>query len=97
MAPILSFTAEEIWQNMPGKREARCSSKPRYTLPEDPAVQDELTSEALLGQGAGSASGRGRELEQAARGRRSARRLKAEVDLYFDAESAYETLTKPRS
>ena len=74
MAPILSFTAEEIWRNMPGSRGASVLLEPG-TLPEDPA-QDELTSEAYWDKVLAVREQVARELKRRAWPARSARHLR---------------------
>jgi len=85
MAPILSFTAEEIWRNMPGKRSESVLLETWYTLPGDPE-QDELTSEAYWDKVLTVRVEVARELEKARVAGVLGASLEAEVDLYVDSE-----------
>jgi isoleucyl-tRNA synthetase len=85
LAPILSFTAEEIWRNMPGERGASVLLETWYALPQDSAP-DELTSEAYWDKVLVLREQVARELEKARVAGALGASLEAEVDLYVDAE-----------
>jgi len=85
LAPILSFTAEEIWRNMPGHRSASVLLETWYTLPQDSAPE-ELTSEEYWGKVLAVREQVARELEKARVTGVLGASLEAEVDLYVDTE-----------
>ena len=83
MAPILSFTADEIWRYMPGTRGASVFLESWYPLPDD--VEDELTSESYWNNVLTVRTEVARELEKARTAGALGASLEAEVDLYADA------------
>ena len=85
IAPILSFTAEEIWRHMPGSRGDSVFLETWYVLPEDGA-QDELVSEAYWDKVLAVREQVARELEKARVAGALGASLEAEVDLYVDAD-----------
>jgi isoleucyl-tRNA synthetase len=89
MAPILSFTAEEIWRYMPGTRGESVFLGVWHVLPDDTA-QDELASEAYWTQVLAVREQVARELEKARVAGVIGASLEAEVDLY--ADTALQTL-----
>ncbi|MHB8425874.1 MAG: isoleucine--tRNA ligase, partial [Gammaproteobacteria bacterium] len=90
LAPILSFTAEEAWQFLPGKREATVFLAEWHTLP---TVADERRAEwATLSQVRDTVR---KELERLRIEGNIGSSLDAEVDLYCDAplsETIHETV-----
>ncbi len=84
MAPILSFTAEEIWRHMPGRRGDSVFLETWYRLPED--VADELTGEVFWGQVLTVREQVARELERLRVADTIGASLDAEVDLYCEPE-----------
>jgi len=84
MAPILSFTAEEIWRYMPGKHGASVLLEQWYVLPED--VADDLTGEAFWERVLAVRDEVARELEKARVAGTIGAGLEAEVELHVDAE-----------
>jgi isoleucyl-tRNA synthetase len=80
LAPILSFTAEEIWEHMPGERAESVFFAQWYELPETPA--DELDWDAVLKVREHVA----RELERLREAGAIGAGLDAEVDLYCNDE-----------
>ena len=87
IAPILSFTAEEIWQNIPGDRADSVFltdfSDTLATLPESEEFTDEFWRQILAVKTAVN-----RELEVKRAEKAVGSGLSAEVDLYCDAELA---------
>jgi isoleucyl-tRNA synthetase len=90
LAPILSFTAEEIWQHLPGEREDSVFLSTWYELP--PALFSE--SEALNAMGTGFWShvisvreAVSKELEKLRVAGAIGSSLDAEVDLYVDDDT----------
>jgi isoleucyl-tRNA synthetase len=83
MAPILSFTAEEIWRHMPGSRGASVLLETWYAIPADDA--DELTSEGYWDKVLAVRAEVAREIERARVAGTIGASLEAEVDLYADA------------
>ncbi len=75
LAPILSFTAEEIWSHLPGDREASVFHATWHPLPEVPA--DEIDWDALLALRAEVA----RELERLREAGEIGSPLEAEVEV----------------
>ncbi len=79
LAPVLSFTAEEIWQHLPGQRAKSVFHALWYELPEAPAtLRDWELLLALRGDVA-------RELERLRDAGAIGAPLEAEVDLWCDA------------
>jgi isoleucyl-tRNA synthetase len=82
LAPILSFTAEEIWQHLPGQRAASVFLTTWYALPDEPAASaaafDWPTLIALRADVA-------RELERLRAAGDIGAPLEAEVDVYCTA------------
>jgi isoleucyl-tRNA synthetase len=90
LAPILSFTAEEIWRHLPGERDDSVFLSTWYELP--PAFWSE--SEALNAMGSSYWSrviavreAVSKELEKLRVGGAIGSSLDAEVDLYVDADT----------
>ncbi len=83
LAPILSFTAEEIWAHMPGPRGASVLLETWYALPEDAA--DDPTGAEFWEQALAVRSAVARELERARVAGVIGSSLDAEVDLYASA------------
>ncbi len=85
LAPILSFTAEEIWQHMPGERGESVFFETWYEqlqgLSEQQALGREYWSKMLEARGAIS-----KQLEQARKDGTIGSSLAAELDLYCDDE-----------
>ena len=83
MAPVLTFTGEEIWQQMAGERERSVFFTQWYdaleTLPEDFALNDDFWQQVLQVREAVS-----RELEALRNEKIIGSSLDAEVDLYCD-------------
>jgi isoleucyl-tRNA synthetase len=84
MAPILSFTAEEVWRYMPGARGASVFLETWYGLPDDTA--EDLTSEAYWDKLLAVRTEVAREIEKARVAGAIGAGLEAEVDLYVDRE-----------
>ncbi len=82
MAPILSFTAEEIWRHMPGPRGDSVFLETWYRIPED--VADELSGEAYWEQVLAVREQVARELERLRVAGVIGSSLDAEVDLYCE-------------
>jgi len=83
MAPILSFTAEEIWRYMPGQRATSVFLESWYTAPADAGdamTADDYWNQVLLIRGEVA-----HELEKARTAGVLGASLEAEVDLYADA------------
>jgi len=85
MAPILSFTAEEIWRHIPGRRSESIFLESWYAFPEDSA-QEELLSEAYWDKLLAVREQIARELEKARTAGVIGSSLEAEVDLYVDTD-----------
>ena len=83
MAPILSFTAEEIWRYIPGPRGESVFLESWHALPEDIA-QDEM-DDAYWDKLLAVREQVARELEKARAAGAIGSSLEAEVDLYVDA------------
>jgi isoleucyl-tRNA synthetase len=83
MAPILSFTAEEIWRYMPGNRGASALLEIWYDIPADTAA--ELAGDDYWDQVLAVRTEVARELEKARVAGAIGASLEAEVDLYVDA------------
>ncbi len=87
LAPMLSFTAEEIWQHMPGEREESVFLTTWHTLPEAGPVATDMDlaywSQVLAVREAVS-----KELERLRIAGGIGSSLDAEVDLYCDGELA---------
>jgi isoleucyl-tRNA synthetase len=83
LSPVLSFTAEEIWRHMPGKRGESVFLETWYTLPAPPAgaVDSDFWSDVIAVRQAVS-----RELEKLRVAGGIGSGLDAEVDLYCDSE-----------
>jgi isoleucyl-tRNA synthetase len=84
MAPVLSFTAEEIWQHLPGARGESVFLDAWYELPECPA--DPLSDEALWDEVLAVREQAARELERARVAGAIGSALDAELDLYCAPE-----------
>ncbi len=82
MAPILSFTADEIWRYMPGTRGESVFLETWYPLPDD--RDDALTSEAYWNDVLAVRTEVAREIEKARTAGALGASLEAEVDLYAD-------------
>jgi len=85
MAPILSFTAEEIWRYLPGSRSASVLLETWYPIPDgsgDPAASDDFWERILAIRTEIS-----RELEKLRIAGGIGSSLEAEVDLYVDGEN----------
>ncbi len=85
MAPILSFTAEEIWLHMPGKRGESVFLAVWYELPIDTGT-DELSSEHYWEKVLAVRVEVARELEKARVAGVIGASLEAVVEIYADAE-----------
>jgi isoleucyl-tRNA synthetase len=83
MAPILSFTAEEIWRYMPGQRAASVFLETWYSAPVD--AEEAMTSDNFWNQVLHVRSEVARELEKARTAGVLGASLEAEVDLYVEA------------
>jgi isoleucyl-tRNA synthetase len=83
LSPILSFTAEEIWHHLPGKREASVFLATWYGLPEGGKPDMRLWQKVLSVREAVR-----RELEKLRADGKIGSSLDAEVDLYCEAELA---------
>ncbi len=83
MAPILSFTAEEIWRYMPGQRAASVFLETWYSAPVD--AGEAMTSDDFWNQVLHVRSEVARELEKARTAGVLGASLEAEVDLYVEA------------
>ena len=81
LAPILSFTAEEIWRHMPGPRDESVFLSGWWELP-DAHPSPGIDWEAVLALKVDV----GRELERLRNEGRIGAPLEAEVDLYLDAD-----------
>src|SRR5918995_4366127 len=79
LAPILSFTAEEIWKHLPGRREASVFFENWWTLPAV-AAQGPVDWDAVIALKADLA----RELERLRAGGELGAPLEAAVDVYLD-------------
>jgi isoleucyl-tRNA synthetase len=84
MAPILSFTADEIWHYMPGERGPSVFLETWHAIPDDSA--DELTSEPYWERVLAVRTEIAREIEKARVAGALGASLEAEVDLFADAE-----------
>lgn len=87
MAPIMSFTAQEIWQAMPGKRQQYVFTDSWYNGLDKLAVEDELGN-AYWQQLIEVKDAVNKALEQARRDGLIGGSLEAEVTLYASAELA---------
>jgi isoleucyl-tRNA synthetase len=92
LAPILSFTAEEIWQHLPGKREDSVFLSTWYELP--PAFYSEGEVLQRMGVDFWERIGAVRdavskELEKLRADGKIGSSLDAEVDLYADADTRF--------
>jgi isoleucyl-tRNA synthetase len=87
MAPIMSFTAQEIWQAMPGKRQQYVFTDSWYSGLNELAVEDELGN-AYWQQLIEVKDAVNKALEQARRDGLIGGSLEAEVTLYASAELA---------
>jgi isoleucyl-tRNA synthetase len=85
MAPILSFTADEIWRHMPGDRSKSVFLETWYALPEDVA-DVRLASESYWERVTAVREQAARELEKARVAGVIGASLEAEIELYVDAE-----------
>jgi isoleucyl-tRNA synthetase len=83
MAPILSFTAEEIWRHLPGTPGESVLLAEWYSLPAD--AGDNLTSESFWKQVLAVRAEVAREIEKARMVGVVGASLEAEVELYADA------------
>jgi len=86
IAPILSFTAEEIWRYMPGGRGESVLLETWYVIPADTA--EELASDEYWEKVLAVRTEVARELEKARVAGAIGASLEAEVDLYVDRELA---------
>jgi isoleucyl-tRNA synthetase len=86
MAPVLSFTADEIWAYAPGEREPSVFFTTWYAFPARPAKSGPLTDDALWKGILGIREQVARELEKLRVVGVVGSSLDAEVDLYVDAE-----------
>jgi len=90
-APIMSFTAEEIWRHIPGQREESVFLSTWYELPSAGYTQSELQRHMDAGfweQVITVRDAVSKELEKLRVGGAIGSSLDAEVDLYADAETA---------
>jgi isoleucyl-tRNA synthetase len=85
LAPVLSFTADEIWQHLPGKRETSVFTSTWYELPAVSGTDMRLWQRVLAVR-----EGVRRELEKLRVEGKIGSSLDAEVDLYCDPELAQE-------
>ena len=83
LAPILSFTAEEIWRALPGERPASVFLSTWAVLPEPAREEQAIDWAALIGLRAGVT----RELERLREQGAIGGPLDAEVDVYCTAEN----------
>ncbi|ARF48938.1 isoleucine--tRNA ligase [Pantoea stewartii] len=87
MAPVMSFTADEIWGYLPGDRAKYVFTEEWYTglfgLPENEALNDAYWAELLKVRGEVN-----KVIEQARSDKRIGGALEASVTLYADAELA---------
>jgi len=87
MAPIMSFTADEIWGYLPGERAKYVFTEEWYTglfgLPENEAMNDAYWAELLKVRGEVN-----KVIEQARSDKRIGGALEASVTLYADADLA---------
>ncbi len=81
LAPIISFTAEEVWENLPGERAESVFFDAWYDWPDQPGQPSELDWERLIGI-SNSIDG---ELERLRDDGIIGSSLAAEVDLYCDS------------
>ena len=91
LAPITSFTAEEIWQHMPGQREESVFLSTWYELPPAYYSEDEILQcmgVKFWGRVIGVRDAVSKELEKLRVDGRIGSSLDAEVDLYADVETA---------
>ncbi|MCG8432595.1 MAG: isoleucine--tRNA ligase [Gammaproteobacteria bacterium] len=82
LAPITSFTAEEIWRHMPGERGDSVFFETWYAFPEFPHVEDGIDWDVILAVRQEVA----RELEKLRVERTIGSSLDAEVDLYCNGQ-----------
>jgi isoleucyl-tRNA synthetase len=90
LAPILSFTAEEIWQRLPGKREDSVFLSSWYELPSAFYPEGEILQRmgaGFWGQIIAVREAISKELEKLRVAGKIGSSLAAEVDLYADAET----------
>jgi len=90
LAPILSFTAEEIWQRLPGKREDSVFLSTWYELPSAFYPEGEILQRmgvGFWGQIIAVREAISKELENLRVAGKIGSSLAAEVDLYADAET----------
>ncbi len=96
LAPLLSFTAEEIWQHMPGERKESVFLTTWYQLPEvasaPPRVGSDLDLE-FWERVLNTRDAVGKELEKLRVAGKIGSSLDAEVDLYANSD-LYETIEK---
>ena len=85
LAPILSFTADEIWRHLPGVHGESVFLENWYAMPEDSA-QTELTSEVYWDKILSVREQVTRELEKARVAGIIGGSLEAEVELFADSE-----------
>lgn len=85
LAPILSFTAEEIWRHMPGERSESVLLETYYTLPEVPEQTNLLGRWYILREVRQAVDGA---LEPLRAAKTIGSALDAEVDLYVDREAS---------
>jgi isoleucyl-tRNA synthetase len=96
LAPLLSFTAEEIWQHMPGKREESVFLTTWHQLPEVVSAKTTAGSNMDLEFWERVLNTRdvvGKELEKLRVAGKIGSSLDAEVDLYANSD-LYETIEK---
>jgi len=84
MAPILSFTAEEVWHCMPGQRGASVLLDTWYVMPAD--ATEALTGDAYWDKVLTVRTEVARELEKARVAGTIGASLEAEVDLYVERD-----------
>ncbi|MFQ5469232.1 MAG: isoleucine--tRNA ligase [Gammaproteobacteria bacterium] len=84
LAPILSFTAQDIWQHMPGERDASVLLAEWYTLPSSDQSDD--LDASFWKQIIAVRDGVSKELERLRAAGNIGSSLDAEVDLYCDNE-----------
>ena len=87
IAPILSFTADEIWQLLPGKRDAYVFTQEWYQGLESVTLDTDLSDEYWQ-QLLSVRNEVNKVIEQARRDKRIGGSLEAEVSLYADADLA---------
>ncbi len=92
LAPILSFTAEEIWQQLPGKRQESVFLSNWYELPPAFYSEDEILHRMgadFWGRISAVRDAVSKELEKLRANGKIGSSLDAEVDLYADADTQF--------